>query len=57
MGDIQFYRDSDLPFFELKKSSKSELSYKPHTHQEYSLAIIDYGKISFWYEGKKTEIY
>ncbi|MCL6477274.1 MAG: AraC family transcriptional regulator [Peptococcaceae bacterium] len=57
MGGVQFYRDPDLPFFELKLSDTAGQSYMPHAHEEYSLGIIDHGKSSFWYEGKITEVY
>jgi AraC-like DNA-binding protein len=49
---VQYYRDKDLPFFELKLCDISDLSYKKHSHEEYSLAIVDKGESSFWCEGK-----
>jgi AraC-type DNA-binding domain-containing proteins len=57
MGGIQFYRDKDLPFFELKICNTSELSYKKHAHEEYSIGIVEQGISSFWYDGKVDEIY
>lgn len=57
MAGIQFYRDSDLPFFELKLCNTSALSYKKHAHEEYSIGIIDQGKSNFWYDGKTDEVY
>lgn len=53
---VQFYRDTDLPYFELKQCDTSQLSYKKHAHEEYSLGIVDKGKSSFWYEGKSQEV-
>ncbi|GMA97372.1 AraC family transcriptional regulator [Pelosinus sp. IPA-1] len=53
---VQFYRDKDLPYFELKQCDTSQLSYKKHAHEEYSLGIVDKGKSSFWYEGKSEEV-
>ena len=49
---IHFYRDKALPFFELKMCNTSELSYKKHAHEEYSIGIVDYGTSRFWYDGK-----
>jgi len=57
MNGVQFYRDEDLPF-EIKLSDTiSDLSYKKHSHEEYSLGIVNKGESSFWCEGKLTEIY
>ncbi|HWR42377.1 AraC family transcriptional regulator [Sporomusa sp.] len=56
MQAVQFYRDADLPFFELKLCDACHLSYKKHAHEEYSLGIVDYGKSSFWYGGKVSEV-
>jgi AraC-like DNA-binding protein len=56
MKGVQFYRDKDLPYFELKTCDTSQLSYKKHAHEEYSLGIVDKGKSSFWYEGKWKEV-
>jgi AraC-like DNA-binding protein len=56
MNGVQFYRDVDLPYFELKECDTSQLSYKKHTHEEYSLGIVNKGKSSFWYEGKYEEV-
>jgi AraC-like DNA-binding protein len=53
---IRFYRDKDLPFFELKTCDTSELSYKRHAHEEYSIGIVDQGRSNFWYAGKIEEI-
>jgi len=53
---VHFYRDTDLPFFELKLCDTSELSYKKHSHEEYSLGIVDKGESSFWYEGKSIRV-
>lgn len=53
---MQFYCDKELPYFELKICDTSDLSYKKHAHEEYSLGIVDQGSSSFWYEGKVEEI-
>jgi AraC-like DNA-binding protein len=53
---VQFYRDKDLPYFELKVCDTSALSYKKHAHEEYSLGIVAKGKSSFWYDGKSVEV-
>jgi AraC-like DNA-binding protein len=52
MPGVQFYRDAALPFFELKICDANRLCYKKHSHEEYSLGVIDAGSSSFWYEGK-----
>ncbi|MPM80175.1 HTH-type transcriptional activator Btr [bioreactor metagenome] len=57
MREIEFYRDNDLPFFELKSCNTSELSYKKHAHEEYSIGIVDQGKSYFWYDGKVDEVH
>lgn len=56
MNGIKFYRDNDLPFFELKLCNTSDLAYKHHTHEEYALAIVDGGKSTFWYDGQRVEV-
>lgn len=57
MNGVQFYRDKELPF-EIKLSDTiSDLSYKKHSHEEYSLGIVNKGESSFWCEGNLTEIY
>ena len=48
---IQFYIDHELPYFELKLCNSTELSYKKHAHEEYSVGIVELGKSCFWYEG------
>jgi AraC-like DNA-binding protein len=50
---VQYYRDKDLPFFELKLCDISELCYKKHSHEEYSLGIVDKGESAFWCDGKQ----
>jgi AraC-like DNA-binding protein len=50
---VLYYRDKDLAFFELKLCDSSDLSYKKHSHEEYSLGIVDQGESSFWCEGKQ----
>lgn len=50
---VQYYRDEDLPFFELKFCDISDLCYKKHSHEEYSLGIVDEGESLFWCEGKQ----
>ncbi|MDR3590920.1 MAG: AraC family transcriptional regulator [Negativicutes bacterium] len=50
---VQYYRDRDLPFFELKLCDSSDLCYKKHAHEEYSLGIVDLGESSFWCEGRQ----
>jgi AraC-like DNA-binding protein len=57
VNGVQFYRDKDLPF-EIKLSDTvSDLSYKKHSHEEYSIGVVNKGESLFWCEGKLTEIY
>jgi len=56
MNGVQFYRDAEVPFFELKTCHATDLSYKKHSHEEYSLGIMDGGQSSFWYDGKFAEV-
>lgn len=56
MPEVQFYRDPDLPFFELKLCAGSDIAYKKHTHEEYSLAFIDSGRTLLWHAGKLSEV-
>ena len=56
MNGIAFYRDDILPF-ELKCSDTgSDLSYKKHAHEEYSLGIVNDGRSSFWCGGSNNQI-
>jgi AraC-like DNA-binding protein len=57
VSGIQFYHDKALPFFELKLCNTSQMSYKKHAHEEYSIGLVDQGRSFFWYEGKVDEIY
>jgi AraC-like DNA-binding protein len=56
MAGIQFFRDADLPFYELKICDVGSLAYKKHSHEEYSFGVVDNGKSSFWCEGKTMEV-
>ncbi len=56
MKDVQFYRDQDLPFFELKLCDSSRLAYKKHAHEEYSLGLVENGSSSFWYAGRMLAV-
>lgn len=51
---VCFYRDQHLPFFELKQCSTGELSYRKHSHEEYSVGIVEQGKSFFWCAGQTT---
>lgn len=53
---VVFYRDDSLPFFELKSCSIDEISYKKHSHEEYSLGFIIKGQTKLWYEGTKADV-
>lgn len=57
VSGVQFYRATELPFEVKLSDTISDLSYKKHSHEEYSLGIVNKGESSFWCEGKLTEIY
>lgn len=40
-------RDADAPWWELRISSNSGDCYRPHTHEEYSIGIVDDGQALF----------
>lgn len=52
MKSVWYYRDPDLPYFELKISRDGDISYKKHSHEEYSIGIVKKGSSSFWHEGR-----
>jgi AraC-like DNA-binding protein len=56
MRPVQYYRDGALPFLELKVCRSQELSYKKHSHEEFSLGIVTQGRSLFWYDGKTETI-
>lgn len=56
MQGIRYYRDAQLPFFELKLCDVSGLCYKKHSHEEYSLGMVEIGSSSFWYDGRNTVV-
>lgn len=56
MEGVVFYRDARLPFFEFKSCNIDALTYKKHSHEEYSLGFIQKGQTALWYEGKKVDI-
>ncbi|BFH17437.1 AraC family transcriptional regulator [Paenibacillus melissococcoides] len=51
MTDITFYRDDALPFLEVKRCHKNDLSYQKHFHEEYSIGLIDEGETHAWCDG------
>ena len=53
---IKIYRDIDCPFFEIKLGYKSSVSFKKHSHEEYSLGIVEEGETSFWYDGRVSRL-
>lgn len=56
MTKVRFYRD-ESELFEIKKSDAiDDLSYKKHSHEEYSFGIVNRGTSSFWCEGIQNEI-
>ncbi len=43
----KIFRDADAPWWELRISSNSSDCYRPHTHDEYSIGIVDAGSAKF----------
>lgn len=56
MPEVQFYREEKLPFEMKVCDTISDLSYKKHSHEEYSLGIVDVGESSFWCEGQFHDV-
>lgn len=52
MKKIEFYREETLPFEMKLCNTVSDLSYKKHSHEEYSLGLVYQGESDFWYEGQ-----
>jgi AraC-like DNA-binding protein len=57
MGNIAFYRDETVPFFEVKTCDSDNVSYKKHSHEEYSLGLVERGKSVFWCNGSEYLIH
>jgi AraC-like DNA-binding protein len=45
----KIYRDAHAPWWELRVSRNSNDCYRPHTHDEYSIGIVDAGWTVFQY--------
>lgn len=43
----KIFRDADAPWWELRVSTNSSDCYRQHTHDEYSLGIVDTGSSTF----------
>ncbi len=56
MFGVKIYRDMNCTFFEIKLGSESSLSFKKHSHEEYSLGIVEEGETSFWYDGRISSL-
>lgn len=52
MQNIQYYRDSNFPVFELKSCSEGIHSSRKHAHEELSIGIIEKGTSNLNFEGK-----
>lgn len=46
-ADVVFHRDPDLPGVELRLSSYSEHAFRKHSHDAYSIALVEEGASSF----------
>ncbi len=52
-SEPHFLRSSILPF-ELRYSNNSNACYKKHTHQEFSIGVVDSGISEYFNQNKKT---
>ncbi len=53
--DVQFWSDPDLPGVEVRYSSYCEEAFCKHTHDAYSIGLIETGRTSFFLEGTMQE--
>lgn len=56
LGNVSFYRDNEVNCFELKVCASGDLSFIRHSHDEYSLGLVESGTSSLWCEGSKAAI-
>ncbi len=56
MAGITYYRDADVPFFELKVCDAEHLSFKKHYHEEFSVGLVEKGASRIWHEGRQVEV-
>lgn len=48
-------RDTDAPWWELRISTNSADCYRPHTHDEYSIGLVDAGQALFRHAGNTVK--
>lgn len=53
MAGVVFYRDPELPDFEIKICDDKSLSYKKHFHEEYSVGAVRTGSTKVWCGGRE----
>lgn len=46
-----FYRSPALPFVEARSATDSQACYRPHTHAEWSIGVVDAGRSQFAVDG------
>ncbi len=56
MAGITYYRDADVPFFELKVCDAAQVSLKRHYHEEFSVGLVEKGASKVWHEGRQGEV-
>ncbi len=56
MAGIAYYRDADVPFFELKVCDAEHLSFKKHYHEQFSVGLVEKGASRFWHEGRQVVV-
>lgn len=56
MEKVTYYRDDNLPFFELKSCTFNLHPEKKHAHDEYSIGLIEKGKSVLAYLNESVEI-
>lgn len=56
MENVTYYRDENLPFFEIKSCTLNLHPEKKHSHDEYSIGLIEKGKSVLDYLNESVEI-
>ncbi len=52
----RFFEDPTIPDIEIRYSTGSERTYKPHFHKTFSIGAIEIGSVTYWVEGEESEL-
>jgi len=52
----RFWRDSALPFAEIRSAADSRACYRPHTHATFSIGVVDAGRSVFTSQGHSVPL-